>query len=58
MPGKQEEPTGMKLAEIPHKGEGDPVEIRHLIQMLGMALQLRNGTTHPSPKFEPRTAPI
>ena len=26
MPGKQEEPKEMKLAEIPHKGKGDPVE--------------------------------
>ena len=26
MPGKQEEPKEMKLAEIPNKGEGDPVE--------------------------------
>jgi hypothetical protein len=39
---------GMTLAEILHKEEGEPVLT---ILRLGMAPRLRDGATHPSPKF-------
>jgi hypothetical protein len=39
-----QDPTGMTLAKIPYKGEGEPVET------ISMPW-LRDRVTHPSPKF-------